>query len=282
VEVYEFTASTPVPNAGTAASARIYGTDYVRQGLAAGAVRFYWVRAVDASGNKSAWAGGTSATASAVDIPAASITSTQIADDSISTPKLQANSITAAKVGTNEIIATSANIANGVITTAKIADAAITTAKIGDAQINTAKIGDLQVSTLKIADNAVTLLVSAYTEAVVVGYYNTTGWKTVQTATITSSGGTIEIKLSYKHFGHSESYQMPCRFKRGSTVLYDDNLQMGATYGNRLTQIHILAETLAAGTYTYTLEAEMMPTEHFGNEFQGFSHRLISLFEAKK
>jgi predicted phage tail protein len=260
VEVYEFTASTPVPNAGSAASARIYGTDYVRQGLAAGAVRFYWVRAVDASGNKSAWAGGTSATASAVDIPAASITSTQIADNSISTPKLQANSITAAKVGTNEIIATSANIANSVITTAKIGDAQITSAKIGDAQISTAKIGDLNVTTLKIADNAVTVPVSAYTA----GVY--TGGGASQTITITATGAPIFILASASVTGASAGSEDPNPVSTGIelkmdgvtiaelTGLYSGYVGSSGSWVALSIPASIqFSHTPSAGTHTYTL-----------------------------
>lgn len=135
IDVYEHTAATPVPDGSTVPIARTYGSEFVRAELALGAVRYYWVRAVDASGNKSAWIGGLSATALAVGN--LEITSTQIADDSISTPKLQAASITAYTVGTNEIIASSANLGNAVVTTAKI--------------------GDAQVSTLKIGNNAVTV-----------------------------------------------------------------------------------------------------------------------------
>jgi hypothetical protein len=278
VEVYEFTASTPVPNAGTAASARIYGTDYVRQGLAAGAVRFYWVRAVDASGNKSAWVGGTSATASAVDIPAASITSTQIADDSISTPKLQANSITAAKVGTNEIIATSANIANGVISTAKIADAAITSAKIGDAQIGTAKIGDLNVTTLKIANNAVTVPVSAYTAAVTYGTASTGygAWCTVQTAVITSSGGPVFINLSFRVQDPAAYEGVLMRFRRNASATL---WEWEASYMPTQTP---LIDQPSAGTHSYTLEAYLVGNGSSPSIDSSVSHRLVTLMETKK
>jgi hypothetical protein len=263
VEVYEFTASTPVPNAGTAATARIYGTDYVRQGLAAGAVRFYWVRAVDASGNKSAWAGGTSATASAVDMTGIfPITSTQIADDAITTPKLAANSITAAKVGTNEIIATSANIANAVITTAKIADAAI----------NTAKIGDLQVSTLKIADNAVTVPVGAYTAGTITNLYNTV----IQTCVITCSGSPVFIFAtvlgpalytfwdSYNNTTASASVEM-CITRNGTTI-YPYTTQGAIS----------LMDTPGAGTHTYRIVATA------DNQYNGCSNRSLFCLEAKK
>lgn len=162
LEVFEQASATPAPTAGSVALARIYGSEFVRAGLNIGDTRWYWVRAVDNSGNRSAWAGGISGVAAAVGI--AEITSTQIADDSISTPKLQANSITAAKVGANEIISSSANIAN------------------------------LAVTTLKIADQAVTIPVGAYTAAGI--NVNTSTWTTIQSATFPFSGTNVSI-----HFG---------------------------------------------------------------------------------
>ncbi len=271
VEVYEFTAVTPAPNAGSAATARIYGTDYVRQGLAAGAVRFYWVRAVDASGNKSAWVGGTSATASAVDIPADTITSTMIADDSISTPKLAANSITAAKVGTNEIIATSANLANAVVSTAKIADAAITTAKIGDAQINTAKIGDLQVSTLKIADNAVTVPVSAYTAA---GTYYGSGLSTIQSLSITTTGAPVLLSFAVliEDPGTSPSTFITLYIYRGATEILAIPIPTLSAAGSCA---YSITDSPSAGTYTYSLKANL-------DSYATISKRNLSALSVKK
>ena len=129
VEIFEASASTPAPTGGSTPYARVYGTEFIRQGLNSGDVRYYWLRSADNSGNLSAWtASPVNATAQAVSVDAASLTgtivSTQIADDAITTPKLLAGSVTANKVGTNEIITTAANIANAVITSAKIADLA--------------------------------------------------------------------------------------------------------------------------------------------------------------
>jgi hypothetical protein len=233
----------------------------VRQGLAAGAVRFYWVRSVDASGNKSAWVGGTSATASAVDIPAGTITSTQIADDAITTPKLAANSITADKVGTNEIIATSANIANGVITAAKIMDL----------QVGTAKIADLNVTTLKIADNAVTLQVSAETSGSILV---DTAFEAVQSATLVCAGGPVVINaaLTFLAGAHPDSL-IQFRLKRGATVI---SLSESMFVGSNAASFHRMAiDTPGAGSFTYTLEVDLIETGYISN-------RLIVLQESKK
>jgi predicted phage tail protein len=247
VEVYESTTSSPAPNAGSVGSARVYGTDYVRQGLNIGDTRWYWVRAVDASGNKSAWAGGGSATASAIDTTGIfPITSTQIADDSISTPKLQANSVTALKVGSNEIITTSANMANAVITTAKIAD--------------------LQVTTLKIGNNAVTVPVSAYTSGAIT---MTGGESTVQTCSITSSGAPINIIASCTFRDTNPSatrLAAEFRIKRGGTTIFTSNaIIVARAYdsgsGNYLEGAIPFScsinETPGSGTHTYTLTVDI-------------------------
>lgn len=68
-EIYQHTAATPAPVAGTPATFPSGGNQFVINGLAANVTRFYWVRAVDISGNKSAWAGPVSATSTSVDLP---------------------------------------------------------------------------------------------------------------------------------------------------------------------------------------------------------------------
>jgi hypothetical protein len=244
VEVYELTAATPAPNAGSAATARIYGTDYVRQGLAAGAVRFYWVRAVDASGNKSAWVGGTSATASAVDMAGLfPITSTQIADGAISTPKLAANSITADKVGTNEIIATSANI------------------------------GNLVVSTIKIANNAVTVPSGVYTEGSIAGVIGSS--VIIQTLTVVCSGAPVNLLATWDGTffwtGGGSPQDAPVDIKRGST-----------TITSNIRGVISLVDTPSAGTHTYTLvgRSQAAGGANYPNHF--YVRRSLVITELKK
>lgn len=70
----------------------------------------YWlrVRAVDLTGNASAWSSGSSCAAREVetgDIAAGAITVTEISDGAISTPKLAANAVTADKIAASSITA---------------------------------------------------------------------------------------------------------------------------------------------------------------------------------
>lgn len=60
-EIYESTTTT-APVAGTAATFMSVGPSYARVGLPDSATRHYWVRAVDFSGNKSAWSSRVQAT----------------------------------------------------------------------------------------------------------------------------------------------------------------------------------------------------------------------------
>ena len=66
-EIYESTASSSAPVATSIPVDSVAGTEnsYFRTGLPVGDTRFYWVRAVDTSGNKSAWVGPHGATARA-------------------------------------------------------------------------------------------------------------------------------------------------------------------------------------------------------------------------
>jgi len=75
IEVYEATAATPAPHAATPATARLYGTEYLRQGLTPDVTRWYWVRAVDASANASAWVAAGSAAPLAPSAPSIELVS---------------------------------------------------------------------------------------------------------------------------------------------------------------------------------------------------------------
>jgi hypothetical protein len=69
-DIYEHTATTPAPSGGSTPLANHPGDatppdEYFRSGLSGGAVRYYWIRSVDTSGNKSAWVGPQGATVAA-------------------------------------------------------------------------------------------------------------------------------------------------------------------------------------------------------------------------
>ena len=307
VEVFEADTATPVPVSGSTPYARINGTEFIRQGIAVGATRYYWVRSVDTSGNRSAWVGAISGVSQAVDTGQLSgqITVTQVADGAISTPKLAANSVTAAKVGTNEIIATSANLADAVITTAKIADLGVTSAKIADANITTAKIADanitsakiadanitsakiadanittakianLAVDTLKLANQAVTIPVSAYTAGSLT--LNSTIYSNYQTATITSTGAPIFINASVALKMGSGSVTIDVRLLRGSTVVYEAT-QLDFDFASQMA--FAISDTPGAGSATYSLQLRLTPG--FSSGSRNGSNRSLLLLETKK
>lgn len=270
VEVFEAAAATPAPDAGSTAYGRINGTEFIRQGIAIGATRWYWVRSVDTSGNRSAWAGGVSGVSQAVDTGqlTGQITATQITDGAISTPKLAANSITAEKVGTNQIISTAANIANLAVTTAKIADAA--------------------VGTLKLADQAVTIPVSAYTAAeYTLSAGSSTAWTSVQTASINSSGAPIFIQLgALIKAGYQALYTTPSLsirlVRNGTTVLQLDELQLGrndaegAWYPQVTNCAFSCVDTPGAISATYQLQVRD------SSGYFAATNRLIMLLETKR
>lgn len=71
-EIYTLGAATPAPTGGTVATYKSASTTMLVDGLTAGVARWYWVRAVDNSGNKSAWSA--LATATPVNITGVDIT----------------------------------------------------------------------------------------------------------------------------------------------------------------------------------------------------------------
>ena len=272
VEVFEASAVSPAPNAGSLAYARVYGTDYVRQGLDAGAQRWYWLRSVDASGNRSAWVAAGSATASAIDTAGIfPITSTQISDNAVTTPKLAANSVTADQVGTNQIIATSANLANAVVTTAKIAT--------------------LSVNTLRIQDNAVTIPVSSYTGGSITLDDNNT-WVNVQSAAISATGAPIMVIAAALCDTQSTSTSTPYvewRIVRNSTTLvtispppairslaYDGGIDYFITPPPFS---YSLGDFVSSGNHTYYLQARVVNQN--STNFS-ITRRSLLLLETKK
>jgi predicted phage tail protein len=92
------TTSTPAPVSGTAPSWVSRSPNFVRANIGTGQTRYVWVRAVDKTGNKSAWTGPLSATTRQAidqDIAAAAIGASQLADGAVVMDKIAANAITA-------------------------------------------------------------------------------------------------------------------------------------------------------------------------------------------
>ncbi|RKZ90390.1 MAG: hypothetical protein DRQ43_11335 [Gammaproteobacteria bacterium] len=108
---------------------------------------YYWIKAVDESGNESDFSVVDSDNAPGVEtgVGPGTITATEIADNAVTTPKLIANAVTAAKitagaVETDKLAAlavTAAKIAAGAITTVKLDADAVTAAKIAAGVIDT-------------------------------------------------------------------------------------------------------------------------------------------------
>ncbi len=157
-------------DAGGSIIAKVKGTIY-SDPVSAGSTYYYWVRAVDSSGNIGAWnaaatsgVSGTTGTVSSSDLADGAVIAAKLAAASVSTAALQnlavdnsklaALAVDAAKLADSSV--TSTKIANLAVGTAAIALLAVGTAQIADAAILTAKIGDLQVTTAKIVDLGIT------------------------------------------------------------------------------------------------------------------------------
>lgn len=118
---------------------KIGSTNWQVGGLTTSVTYYFWVRAVDTSGNVGPWNSnvGTAGTPTIVSVIEMAIIGTaQIADASITTAKIADANITSAKIGTAQIVS------------AHIANAQITTAHIGVAQIDTLRIGGNAVTTM--------------------------------------------------------------------------------------------------------------------------------------
>lgn len=103
------------------------------------------------------------------------------------------------------------------------------------------------VSTAAVQANAVTGNASAYTAASMA--LNTT-YQTIQTVTITTTGGTVAVFASFRGSGSGSIPVIQWQLKRGSTVVVS-----GINGGSYSPESYTFSETPAAGTYTYTLEA---------------------------
>jgi hypothetical protein len=129
---------TGEPNAITTS---IFGD---QDGLTAGTTYYFWVRAINHSGQHSAFTSSVNGT----------FVSAVIGDGTITTLKLAANAVTQAKIAVDAI--QGSVIAAGAITASKIGTDAVETAKIADNAVTNALIATDAVNQDSIAANAVT------------------------------------------------------------------------------------------------------------------------------
>lgn len=306
IDILEQSAATPAPDGATLPSFQLTGDAFIRAGLAIGTTRFYWIRAVDRSGNASAWVGPVSATALAVDvtwingllqdaqiaaIAAAKVTgqivSTQITDGAISTPKIAAGAVTAATIAAGAIVAD--KIAAGAVVADKIAANAITADKVGanqiitasaniaNAVVTTAKIANLAVDTLRLADQAVTIANNTFAASDFSVSSTVEQYLTVLSGGIVSTGAPVFVLFGYSgDYTSDVTNPTKCRIRlrRGATILWDSGFKDSLSAPSFLASFQ---DTPGAGSHTYVLEAF-----YSAGIYGALGNRMIHLMETKK
>lgn len=291
IEVWENT----VDDRATATRVTETKTDFfTRTALAAGATRFFWVRARDRTGNLSDWnaLAGVSATALSATVADGSITTTKLANSAVDSTKLADNSVLEAKVAANAIsgvkiqdaaitnakIASlavdAAKIADASITNVKIANAAIDNAKIANLSVDAAKIADLTVSTIKITNQAATVPVTAKNAA---NLNLTSTYQTVVSAAISATGAIVSVQASTAWQDQSiGTVNFFFRILRDAVVLFESfgepRLQNQAGIFS-----YSLMDTPTAGSHTYALQVR-----NDANQLSVVKERSITLTELKK
>lgn len=190
-------------------------------------------------------------------ISAGSITSDKIVANAITSDKIAVNTITSNMIQANAIV--SGVIASGAIIADKLAAANVITlsAQIQDAVITTAKIGEAQIDTLRIGSNQVTVPVSAYTS----GSVSLSGWTTIQSASITSTGAPTIIMSAFTSSSYLDSggsgEDISIRVYRDSTIIYEGKCRVpnGVEFTYQTSSwAGICADTPSSGSHTYTLQ----------------------------
>jgi hypothetical protein len=139
-------------------------------------------------------------------------------------------------------------------------------------------INDNKVQTASIVNNSVTVPVSAFTSAATT-VTSTSGYTTVQTATITTAGEPVVIGVSLSAVSNgSLDALFLCGVFRGTTQLLGSTGFITAAPSYNKPIAFNLQDTPAAGTYTYTIQVY----RYFSNPAFDVYNRSLTLLGAKK
>ena len=245
---------TGEPNAVTTT---IFGD---QDGLTAGTTYYFWVRAINHSGQHSSFSSSVNGNFAAAGV----------ADGSITTLKLAANAVTQAKIAVDAI--QGSVIAAGAIIESKIGTDAVTTAKIADDAVTNALIATDAVNQDSIAANAVTatqIVAGTITASEIASNAITTAKinaGAVNTDKLAANAVTA-AKITANTITASEiAANAITATEIASNAVTTDKLNANAVTAAKITAGTITATEIASNTITGDqINVGLLNVEHFGN-----------------